>query len=383
MRSRSCSNPPPANGGRNCHLLGKDSQSRRCNTKPCPVHGGYSRWYPLGRCSRTCGQGRQLFVRDCNNPRPAHGGRGCRRLGPRFDGGYSSWQRLHECSRLCGGGTEHFIRYCDNPRPAHVGKNCSRLGPAEKSQSCNTQKCPVHGGFSKWRPGGECTKSCGGGTQLAHRSCNNPRPANGGRSCLKLGPTKTIQSCNTQKCPVNRGYISWSSWSVCSRSCDGGTQTRSRNCTNPPPANGGKNCTIIGPDSESQRCATNKCPVDGGYSHWSPWSPCSDTCTGSQNRTRSCTNPPPTNGGALCEGVALEKRECSNKNCEDLVVITERTSCHDITGEEECRQRKNWRGCGKCIWDEVIIPTDGGYSNWSHWTSCSQTCGGGTQTRSR
>lgn len=57
-------------------------------------------------------------------------------------GDYSPWQRLHECSRSCGGGTEHFIRYCDNPRPAHGGKNCSRLGPAEKSQSCNTQKCP-------------------------------------------------------------------------------------------------------------------------------------------------------------------------------------------------------------------------------------------------
>lgn len=40
--------------------------------------------------------------------------------------------------------------------------------------------------------------------------------------------------------------------------CGGGTQARNRSCTNPPPSNGGKKCT--GPDTETQQCRTMICP---------------------------------------------------------------------------------------------------------------------------
>lgn len=39
------------------------------------------------------------------------------------------------------------------------------------------------------------------------------------------------------------------------------------------------------------------CAVNGG---WSNWSSCSASCEGT--RTRTCTNPPPSNGGAFCTG---------------------------------------------------------------------------------
>ena len=42
--------------------------------------------------------------------------------------------------------------------------------------------------------------------------------------------------------PVNGGWSSFSAWSKCSKSCGGGSQVRVRSCTNPPPANGGKSC---------------------------------------------------------------------------------------------------------------------------------------------
>jgi hypothetical protein len=57
--------------------------------------------------------------------------------------------------------------------------------------------------------------------------------------------------------PVNGGWSSWSSWSTCSVTCGGGTQTRTRTCTNPTPANGGSDCS--GAASESQSCNTQAC----------------------------------------------------------------------------------------------------------------------------
>ncbi|KAF6033946.1 hypothetical protein EB796_007743 [Bugula neritina] len=65
----------------------------------------------------------------------------------------------------------------------------------------------------------------------------------------------------------------------------------------------------------------NKCvhhfTVDGVWAHWTQWSSCSGTCgTGSQTRTRSCTNPPPSYGGKYCYGSKQETKACYHtKKC--------------------------------------------------------------------
>ena len=56
--------------------------------------------------------------------------------------------------------------------------------------------------------------------------------------------------------------------------------------------------------------------VNGSYSEWSAWSQCSVKCgDGTQQRTRSCTNPPPANRGTSCIGPARGTRTCTIKMC--------------------------------------------------------------------
>ena len=46
------------------------------------VNGGYSDWKPYGVCSKTCGGGVQTRERTCTNPMPSNGGKNCSGLGP-------------------------------------------------------------------------------------------------------------------------------------------------------------------------------------------------------------------------------------------------------------------------------------------------------------
>ena len=57
---------------------------------------------------------------------------------------------------------------------------------------------------------------------------------------------------------VNGGWSGYGSWGSCSKSCGGGIQSRSRSCTKPSPANGGKDCS--GSDTETQICNRDACP---------------------------------------------------------------------------------------------------------------------------
>ena len=46
----------------------------------------------------------------------------------------------------------------------------------------------------------KCSVSCGGGVKTFTRTCTNPPPANGGKNCDELGPAIKNVSCNKQEC---------------------------------------------------------------------------------------------------------------------------------------------------------------------------------------
>ncbi|MDD2647033.1 MAG: hypothetical protein PHV78_03680 [Patescibacteria group bacterium] len=67
-----------------------------------------------------------------------------------------------------------------------------------------------------------------------------------------------------------------------------------------------KSCTITNNDIQAAPPPT---PIDGG---WSDWSACSVSCGGG-TKTRTCTNPAPANGGKNCEGDS--SLVCNTQSC--------------------------------------------------------------------
>uniref|UniRef100_A0ABM5GDB4 Hemicentin-1 n=1 Tax=Pogona vitticeps TaxID=103695 RepID=A0ABM5GDB4_9SAUR len=312
------------------------------------VHGGFSEWLEWQPCSITCGQGVQKRTRRCNNPLPANGGRHCiepdyevrscqNKLCP-VDGSWSEWGSWEECSKTCGQGNKTRTRTCSSPRAQHGGKPCD--GNAAESVICNIRPCPVNGAWGSWLPWGPCSETCGKGTHVRVRLCNNPPPSFDGSSCD--GPDAQAQVCSERDCPVNGKWTSWSSWSACTMSCGGGTRQRTRVCSDPPPKYGGHKCE--GNDVQVDFCNSDPCPTHGNWGPWSNWGTCSRTCnSGQMRRYRTCDNPRPLNGGRACAGADTQIQRCHAELC----------------------------------------PVDGNWGPWQPWSTCSATCGGGEQARSR
>ncbi|XP_058852679.1 A disintegrin and metalloproteinase with thrombospondin motifs 2 [Acipenser ruthenus] len=55
------------------------------------------------------------------------------------DGNWGPWSKFGSCSRTCGSGVRFRTRQCDNPLPANGGRTC--YGPSYEFQLCNTQEC--------------------------------------------------------------------------------------------------------------------------------------------------------------------------------------------------------------------------------------------------
>ena len=197
----------------------------------------------------------------------------------KVDGGLSEWGPWGECSKSCGGGDHSRKRTCTNPPRQHGGKDCSGLGDKVEKDSCNTQGCP---GNHCWiNADAEHVIAPPHPSSSVGQTWNDPTPAKvdqhwfGKRGNLANGTLFAEFMKNMPKfCTYlfyfvsfqseDGGYTEWSKWSECSATCGkNNIRTRSRTCTNPPPAHGGKDCSDLGEDSEKKKCKKKSCAGAG------------------------------------------------------------------------------------------------------------------------
>ena len=57
----------------------------------------------------------------------------------KIDGNWSDWSSWTACSRKCAGGVKARERTCNNPEPSKGGKTCE--GEAEEEAACNEEPC--------------------------------------------------------------------------------------------------------------------------------------------------------------------------------------------------------------------------------------------------
>ncbi|KAM7058442.1 A disintegrin and metalloproteinase with thrombospondin motifs 18 isoform 1-T1 [Molossus nigricans] len=265
-----------------------------------------------------------------------------------------------QCPVSCGGGYISVKAICLRDQNTQVNSSfCNvRTKPATEPKVCNAFSCPAY-----WRPGewSVCSRPCAGGQQSRKIQCVQKKPFQKEAAVLhSLCPVSTptqVQVCNSHACPPE-----WSPgpWSQCSKTCGRGVRKRAVLCKSPSVAEGVPESLCSGvPRPEAQEgCVLGRCPKNNRL-QWlvSSWSECSATC-----------------------GLGVRKRDlkCSEKAFQGKLLTFPERRCRNIKKpnldlEETCNR-------GACPARQVYSVAAGWYS--SPWQQCTVTCGGGVQTRS-
>lgn len=212
------------------------------------TEGHWTSWTEWSLCDKTCGFGYSSRYRRCEDregvlvtgcegtnmeSRPCEENLDCHTMLP--SGQWGEWALVTECSKTCGDGKEMYERKCTPERSRCEGKHyVFRDCFKETCAFGDLQMLEIQPSWTEWMVSGKCTLTCGGGKKKFFRKCfkgmflSNCKRHNGQLSTMEMD----YRDCNTSPCP-EKTYVpikwEWGLWTSCSESCDG-LRTRKQTC---------------------------------------------------------------------------------------------------------------------------------------------------------
>ncbi|CAG2241189.1 unnamed protein product [Mytilus edulis] len=207
---------------------------------------------------------------------------------------------------------------------------------------------------------------CNGKTVCGFSTMNEIRDLN--ISCSINGTDSNLPDVNYH-CVRNGMWSNWSDYSICSVTCGGGIQTRSRMCSNPAPNENGQNCS--GNNVDERNCNTLNCS-NPFTKHYMEEETAYLTCSIEFNEIMKIAT------------IKYEKGTCSHNDLYGIKNLCNgRTECaFNVTNSNvgsSC-------GANGTAFLEVIYNCirNGGWSDWKNTTtSCPVNCGGALQNVTR
>jgi len=215
---------------------------------------------------------------------------------------------------------ESGMTSCKSCRKGHYGE---KQGTA-KGLLTHCLRCP-HGQYQRFDGSTSCEK------------------CEAGRYMDATGSDTECKSCAVHNVDARRVYWSnsgarkcyrkkldckvsdWGEWSTCSRSCGGGTKSRTRAPMKQTPCGlasgcdqawgvGALACSAIEQVQDAD-CNPLGCPVDCKLTQWGEWSSCSKSCGKGRTTRKRSVHTPAKNGGA-CNGSLNQGTFCNDHTCD-------------------------------------------------------------------
>mmetsp|Transcript_23708 Transcript_23708/g.50644 ORF Transcript_23708/g.50644 Transcript_23708/m.50644 type:complete len:1561 (+) Transcript_23708:103-4785(+) len=364
-RRRSILQVPEGDGLACEEALMETSACPGLNVTDCIV----SDWSAWSDCTKSCMGGQKYRERELTTPN-SNGGRCAAAATTNLkelevcnnhpceeeiqDCALSQWTEWSSCSVTVGLGAKSRVRVVLQAATP-LGQGC--VGPVTEVTGCMLRDdSEVDCTWGDWEDWSLCTASCGGGQKNRKRFVGRSAE-NGGAHCAAKVSSE-VTSCNDEECGegcVDAEWAEWGDWSEeCSATCGSGFQKRLRSlkikanhCGKPAAGvqEEFKHCTVSTPCIKDRDCQLGS---------WEDWTHCSSSCFGVRERNRHIQVYAAGNGTA-CPSSALKAVE----PCNPLLFQDPPEGC---AGDK---------------------PQDCQLSDWTAWSVCSATCGGGQHHRQR